>query len=46
MRRHPPLLGCLMLVLTPWTGTHAAEVVGCVDVSAAESWMHFDGDAL
>ena len=45
MRRWLSLIGTLMLVLMVWTGTtaHAAEAMGCIEVSA-ESTGHFDGD--
>ncbi|MGQ0589777.1 MAG: hypothetical protein ACT4N8_09640 [Sphingosinicella sp.] len=45
MRRWLTLIGTLMLAVMIWTGTtaHAAEALGCVEVSA-DSFGHFDGD--
>ena len=46
MRRLLSLVSILMLAVMLWTGTtaHAAEAMGCVEVSA-EAFGHFDGDS-
>ena len=45
MRRFFHLCGALMLVVMLWTGVsaHAAEALGCIEVSSAAAG-HFDGD--
>lgn len=46
MRRLLPLIGCLMLVFTLWTGAaaHAAEIGGCIEIALDEGGLHSDGD--
>ena len=45
MRRWLTIIGTMMLAVMIWTGTtaHAAEAMGCVEVSV-DAAGHFDGD--
>ena len=45
MRKLLPLLACLMLVLTSWSGVaHATEIAGSGEASSSEMYAHVDGD--
>jgi hypothetical protein len=45
MRKLLPLLACLMLVLTGWSGVaHAAESMMCGELTQAEEATHIAGD--
>lgn len=45
MRRLLPILGWFMVAFTLWTGVpaHAAEAVGCDEISAGQSIVHAEG---
>jgi len=45
MRRFLPFISALLLVLVLWTGSaaHAAEAIGCVEVTSSAAG-HFEGD--
>lgn len=46
MRRILPFISSLMLILVLWTGSvaHAAEAMGCAEISSSATG-HFDGDS-